>query len=125
MERRDGYKVVVGGPVPKQAHAITVGDTVVVRRQYEHDERLLAHELVHVRQYNELGAARFLVRYVGSYLGFRLRGYGHIAAYRRIPLEVEAGWASRHALIGRRADRVARADAHATRPRAPRQRLFT
>ena len=63
-----------------------------VRRRAADDAALLAHELVHVRQWRELGVVGFLVRYVGAYLRWRLRGYGHWAAYRRIPLEVEASW---------------------------------
>ena len=84
--------MLVGGPVPRGAAAITLGRVVSVRRASSDDARLLAHELVHVRQWRELGAVRFLARYVGSYLAWRLRGYGHWAAYRRIPLEVEASW---------------------------------
>lgn len=95
IERRDGYRVVVGGPVPPQAAAITLGNTIVVRPDCCDDDELMAHELVHVRQYNELGRVRFLIRYVRSYLRLRLSGYGHMAAYRRIPLEVEASWLSR------------------------------
>lgn len=85
----------VGGPVPRGAAAITLGPLVSVRRRFAADDRLLRHELVHVRQWRQLGVIGFLVRYVGAYLGWRLRGYGHWAAYRRIPLEVEADWESR------------------------------
>ena len=95
LERRDGYRLLIGGPVPPQADAITLGRLIIVRRQAAHSEMLLAHELVHVRQYGELGGTRFLARYVASYLRSRLAGYGHMAAYRRIPLEVEASWLSR------------------------------
>lgn len=95
VERREGYRVVVGGPVPPQADAITLRRTIIVRERAADDSRLLDHELVHVRQFRDLGVPRFLVRYVGSYLRLRLGGYGHLAAYRRIPLEVEACWASR------------------------------
>jgi hypothetical protein len=84
--------VWVGGPVPPGAAAITLGRVVSVRRRFAGDERLLAHELVHVRQWRRLGVFGFLRRYVGAYLRWRLRGYGHWAAYRRIPLEVEAEW---------------------------------
>jgi hypothetical protein len=59
---------------------------------------LIAHELVHVRQWRELGRGRFLVRYVGDYLRGRLRGLGHDAAYRRIALEAEADAVARAAL---------------------------
>ena len=84
--------MLVGGPVPPGASAITVGPLISVRRRWAADERLLHHELVHVRQWRTLGVVGFLGRYVGSYLRWRLRGYGHWAAYRRIPLEVEAAW---------------------------------
>jgi hypothetical protein len=87
--------VWVGGPVPPGAAAITVGRVVSVRRRFASDERLLAHELVHVAQWRSLGVVGFLGRYVGSYLRWRVRGYGHWAAYRRIPLEVEAEWVAR------------------------------
>jgi hypothetical protein len=87
--------LLVGGPVPPGAAAITLGRVVSVRRRFATDERLLRHELVHVRQWRELGPIRFLARYLGAYLRWRLRGYGHWAAYRRIPLEVEADWESR------------------------------
>jgi hypothetical protein len=78
--------------VPPGSAAITIGRVVSVRKRFAGDELLLAHELVHVRQWRSLGVTGFLVRYVGSYLRGRLRGYGHWAAYRRIPLEEEAEW---------------------------------
>ena len=85
----------VGGPVPRGAAAITIGPLVSVRERFASDERLLRHELVHVAQWRSLGVIRFLWRYVGGYLRWRLRGYGHWAAYRRIPLEIEAEWEAR------------------------------
>lgn len=94
VEHRDGYRLVVGGPVPPQAAAITLGRTIVVRRESASNSQLLAHELVHVRQFRERGIVRFLVAYVGAYVANRFRGHGHLAAYRRIPLEVEACWDS-------------------------------
>jgi hypothetical protein len=45
---------------------------------------------VHVRQWRELGAARFLWRYLGAYARGRASGLSHAAAYQAIPLEVEA-----------------------------------
>jgi len=56
---------------------------------------LLVHELVHVRQWGELGVIRFLWRYSTAYLGGRWKGLGHRAAYLAIPLEVEARVAAR------------------------------
>jgi len=75
---------------------MTLGRWVLVRRGHEHDRGLIAHELVHVRQWRELGAVRFLVRYFGVYADGRRRGLGHQAAYEAIPLEAEA-----RALAGR------------------------
>jgi len=94
--QRDGdHWLWTGGPVPPGADAITVGSVVSVRKAASADEHLLRHELVHVRQWRTLGLIGFLRRYLGSYCRWRLRGYGHWAAYRRIPLEVEAEWTAR------------------------------
>lgn len=81
--------------MPRGAAAITIGRVVSVRRSFAADERLLRHELVHVRQWRELGVPGFLMRYLGAYVRWRLRGYGHEGAYRHIPLEVEAEWEAR------------------------------
>ena len=51
---------------------------------------LLAHELVHVRQYRELGPWRFRWAYVREYLAGRARPLGHEAAYRNISFECAA-----------------------------------
>ena len=96
----------VGGPVPPGASAITLGRLIIVRRSAAGNERLLRHELVHVRQWRQLGVVGFLRQYLGAYLRERWRGHGHWDAYRRIPLEVEA-------------DREARAGT-APRPGLPR-----
>ena len=80
----------MGGPVPPGSAAITLGRLVIVRRGSVDDERLMRHELVHVRQWRELGTVRFLREYLGAYLRERRNGYGHQEAYRRIPLEVQA-----------------------------------
>jgi hypothetical protein len=95
IERHDGYRLWVGGPVAPGASATTIGRTILVRRGLERDPHLLRHELVHVEQCRRLGRAGFLVRYLGSYVALRLRGHGHWAAYRRIPFEIEAEWTAR------------------------------
>lgn len=56
---------------------------------------LLAHEQVHVAQFRRFGFLGFVRRYLTSYAGWRLRGYGHWASYRRIPFEAEAVWTVR------------------------------
>ena len=93
--RADGYWLCEGGPVAPGAAATTLGSLVLVRRGRADDALLLTHELVHVRQWRVLGVVGFLRRYLGAYLGWRLRGYPHWAAYRRIPIEIEAEWLRR------------------------------
>lgn len=95
LERRRGWWLWVGGPVPPGADAITIGPLVAVRRASAGSVPLLRHELEHVRQWRRLGPVRFLWRYLGAYLAGRLRGYPHRSAYLRIPLEIEADWAAR------------------------------
>ncbi len=90
IRREEGCWIWVGGPVPPGAAAITLGRLVIVRRRAAGDKRLMRHELVHVRQWRELGAVGFLVSYLGAYFGERRRGHSHWEAYRRIPLEMEA-----------------------------------
>ena len=100
IERRDGYLLWVGGPVPPGASAITIGPLISMRRRAVGSTRLLRHELVHVRQWRDLGVAGFLVRYLGAYLRARAHPYPHWAAYRRIPLEIQAEWEARRAGLG-------------------------
>jgi len=95
LQRYDGYWLWTGGPVPPGYAGITLGPLVSIRKRSAGNKRLLAHELIHVEQFARYGVIGFLVRYLGSYLRWRVRGYGHHGAYRRIPLEVEADWRSR------------------------------
>ena len=69
---------------------MTIGRWVLVRRGHELDAGLLGHEVVHVQQWRELGAVRFLTRYLREYARNRLRGMRHWPAYEAISLEVEA-----------------------------------
>jgi hypothetical protein len=70
--------------------AMTLGRLILLRHDHRSDEALLAHELVHVRQWRELGAIRFLWRYLAAYTRGRAAGLAHRKAYEAIPLEVEA-----------------------------------
>ena len=70
--------------------AMTLGRLILLRRDHRRDAALLAHELVHVRQWRELGAGRFLWRYLGAYARGRWAGQSHAEAYQAIPLEAEA-----------------------------------
>jgi hypothetical protein len=97
IEPRDGYRLWVGGPVPKGSDALTVGSLVIVRRGKE-SPYLLRHEMVHVRQWRRFGTVGYGARYAGSYLGWRLRGKDHRSAAMRIPMEIEADWVARRSL---------------------------
>lgn len=97
LERRDGYLLWEGGPVPKGADGITLGSLVIVRDGCT-SPYLLRHEVVHVRQWRRHGVVGFVVRYAGSYAVWRLRRKGHRGAYLRIPLEIEADWVARRSL---------------------------
>ena len=90
LRRRGDHWLLIGGPVPPGSAAITIGSVVSIRRRYAEDARLLRHEAEHVRQWRELGKVAFLRQYLGAYLRGRRQGFGHQAAYRLIPLEVEA-----------------------------------
>jgi hypothetical protein len=79
----------------RDIRAMTLGTTIfldpaVLAAAQHRSGLLLVHELVHVRQWGELGVIRFLWRYLTGYLGGRWKGLGHHAAYLAIPLEVEA-----------------------------------
>jgi hypothetical protein len=69
---------------------MTLGRWILLRRGHEHDRGLIAHELVHVRQWRQHGVVGFLTRYLGAYSRGRWHGLGHRAAYEAIPLEAEA-----------------------------------
>lgn len=95
IERRDGAVLVISNIVAPGASATTLGRFVFIRPEAASSKRLLRHELVHVRQWEVLGIVGFLRRYLGAYVRWRLRCYPHWAAYRRIPLEIEAEWEAR------------------------------
>jgi hypothetical protein len=108
IERRTGYVLVEGGPVPRGASAITLGRFVIVRGGHAESPYLLRHELVHVRQWRRYGVIGFLRRYLGAYVVWRLRRKGHRGAYLRIPFEVEADWLARR-MVGTAAEPAATA----------------
>jgi len=76
--------------VPPGSDAITIWSLISVRRSAADSPRLLRHEEEHVRQWHALGPIGFLRRYLGAYVSGRVHGFGHRAAYRMIPLEIEA-----------------------------------
>jgi hypothetical protein len=72
------------------AHGMTLGRHVLLVRGHEGNQKLLAHELVHVRQFAEQGRLRFLASYLAAYLVNLVRLRRHRAAYLAIPAEEEA-----------------------------------
>ncbi len=83
------------------AHGMTLGHHILIVRGHETDPKLVAHELVHVRQYAERGRVRFLTRYLLDYLGNLRRLRNHRQAYLAIPAEAEArelagAWSKAH-----------------------------
>jgi hypothetical protein len=95
IRRRGDHWIWVGGPVPPGSDAITIWSLISIRREAAGSVRLLRHEEEHVRQWRELGPVGFLHQYLGAYLSGRWHGFGHRAAYRMIPLEIEAEDAAR------------------------------
>jgi hypothetical protein len=83
---------------------MTIGRVVLVRDDELRDgsRKIIAHELVHVRQYDERGVLRFLARYLADYARGLARLHRHRAAYYAIPFEEQAyaeadAWSARHA----------------------------
>ncbi len=90
LRREADHWVWVGGPVPPGSDAITVWKVISVRKASADNAHLMRHEQEHLRQWRELGFFGFLRQYLGAYLKGRVKGFPHRAAYRLIPLEVEA-----------------------------------
>ena len=78
--------------LPRAADGMTIGRFVFLRGDHiEHkSSALMAHELVHVRQFAEMGMLRFFASYVGAYVRNLWRTKNHRQAYLDIPLEQEA-----------------------------------
>ena len=90
LRREADHWVWVGGPVPPGSDAITIWRVISVRAASADDPRLMRHEQEHLRQWRDLGIARFLWQYLGAYVRGRAKGMAHREAYRMIPLEIEA-----------------------------------
>lgn len=89
---RIGYPWWLRPWLARDVVAITLGRRIYVRRMLERAafERLLRHELAHVRQVERLGLLRFLWLYLVEFSRnwLRLRHFG--AAYAAISFEIEA-----------------------------------
>ncbi len=96
--------------LPNGADGLTLGKAVLVKKFVDPADarELIAHELVHVRQWAEYGPIGFLRRYVVEYLKGLKKHRNHYQAYLDIPFEREAraeakAWNSARANIERHA----------------------
>lgn len=92
---RVGYPWWLRPWLARDVIAITLGRRIylsgkAVARSSAYLERLLRHELAHVRQVNRHGLIVFLVRYIAEFVRLFLRERSIHEAYRRISFEVEA-----------------------------------
>jgi hypothetical protein len=71
---------------------MTIGRFVFLRNDglFDGSRKIIAHELVHVRQCYELGLLRFLARYLSGYARALARLRRHRAAYLAISFEEQA-----------------------------------
>lgn len=92
---REGYPWWLRPWLARNVIAITLGRRIylaanVGARTPAYIERLLRHELAHVRQVNRHGLFVFLVRYVAEFVRLWWRTRSMDEAYRQISFEVEA-----------------------------------
>lgn len=92
---RVGYPWWLRPWLARDVIAITLGRRIylsgnAVARSSAFLERLLRHELAHVRQVNRHGLIPFLVRYIAEFVRLLLRERSINGAYRKISFEVEA-----------------------------------
>lgn len=73
------------------ATAITLWPFVIIKFSHlRHDEILINHERIHLRQQLELLIIPFYVWYIIEYLVYRFKGMNKTTAYRNISFEQEA-----------------------------------
>ncbi len=92
---RVGYPWWLRPWLARDVIAITLGRRIYLSgkataRSSAYLERLLRHELAHVRQVNRHGLIPFLVRYIAEFVRLLLRERSVNEAYRKISFEVEA-----------------------------------
>ena len=77
--------------VMREVDAITLGRRIYIREEAApHLDRLVRHELEHVRQIRRQGILRFYLAYLFEYGRNRVRGMSGVEAYRAISFEREA-----------------------------------
>lgn len=91
--------------LPGRYVGITLGRHVYLATDVsdQGDSALLAHELVHVRQWSEQGAVPFLSGYLGSFLTSLANTRSWNRSYRAIPAEQQARAETSRWAKGRRA----------------------
>lgn len=91
-ELAEGVRIYEIPRLPGRFVGMTIRNTVILAEHVSEggDSSLLAHELVHVRQWHELGVAKFLRGYLSSFIVSLARTRAWMDSYRAIPVEVEA-----------------------------------
>ena len=92
---RVGYPWWLRPFLARDVIAITLGRRIYLSgrataRSTDYLQRLLRHELAHVRQVNRHGLILFLVRYIAEFSSLLVRERSINTAYRKISFEVEA-----------------------------------
>lgn len=99
---RFGYPFWLRPLLQRNVVGITLGRRVflskrLLERSDDELQRIVRHELAHVKQVTKLGLLRFLYRYVREYVALRKQGLSSAAAYNAISFEREAVEAEREA----------------------------
>jgi len=87
---------IVEKTLGRRVQAITLGRTILINPSIYakvvagEEPELLAHELVHVAQWEHHGITGFIALYARDYLRLRALGASHDAAYRSIGFEYQA-----------------------------------
>lgn len=78
--------------LPGRYVGMTLGNLILLSERVADDgsSALLAHELVHVRQWSDEGRVRFLWRYLGDFVAAFVRTRSWSRSYRTIGHEIEA-----------------------------------
>lgn len=78
--------------IPGPYSGLTIANVVIIDRKLPPGtpSALLAHELVHVRQFHDQGIVRFTLEYNKSFIIGQVTERRWSKAYRAIPAEVEA-----------------------------------
>lgn len=102
-------RVVKVPRIPGGYAGMTVGRTVLLAREVDSDgsSALMAHELVHARQWTEQGAPRFLSTYLTSFAKNLRQHRRWKVAYNNIDAELEAKRETTDWLRRRSRDRMA------------------